>query len=548
MVSVTGAVGTAVEQVQDAVGAFKVLRRSGLLDPTRPKELLTTVKRAKIIGPCASVVAHGADEYPEAGAVADDRGELTYGELNANANALANHLEASGVERGSVIGVIARDHRGLLTTMSAAGKAGYRLAMMNTGFGKTQFVEVAEREKIVAMLYDEEFTDLADALPAETLRIVTWVDGERPVPEGVRTLDDIVADGDTATPPEPDEWAGLVILTSGTTGLPKGAQRSKLSPFSSALLLDRIPFPQRGTMVIVSPIFHSTGFALWGVGAALGNKTVVMRRFDPEKTLAALAEHKAEVLVAVPTMLHRMLALGPDVIKKYDTSALRIIVIAGSALSPALSEAVQDTFGDVLYNLYGSTEVAIASVAQPKELRLAPGTVGRPPVTSRLALFDDEGRRISGTNVRGRLFVRNGAPFEGYTDGRNKEIIDGYMSTGDMARFDEHGLLHIDGRDDDMIVSGGENVYPLEVENLLAEHPDIDDVAVIGVDDDEFGKRLRAFIVAAQDANPSPEDIKAHVKANLARYKVPRDVVFVDELPRNPTGKLVRRQLPTGPL
>lgn len=150
------------------------------------------------------MVAHGADEYPEAGAVADERGELTYGELNANANALANHLEASGVERGSVIGVIARDHRGLLTSMSAAGKAGYRLAMMNTGFGKTQFVEVAEREKIVAMLYDEEFTDLADALPAETLRIVTWVDGERPVPEGVRTLDDIVADGDTATPPEPD--------------------------------------------------------------------------------------------------------------------------------------------------------------------------------------------------------------------------------------------------------------------------------------------------------------------------------------------------------
>ncbi len=284
------------------------------------------------------------------------------------------------------------------------------------------------------------------------------------------------------------------------------------------------------------------------MGTALGNKTVVMRRFDAEKTLAAIAEHKAEVLVAVPTMLHRMVALGPDVIGKYDLSSLKIVVLAGSALSPTLSEAIQDTFGDVLYNLYGSTEVAIATVAQPKELRLAPGTVGRAPVTSRLALFDDKGNRISGTDVRGRLFVRNGAPFEGYTDGRNKEIIDGYMSTGDMARFDEHGLLHIDGRDDDMIVSGGENVYPLEVENLLGEHPDIDDVAVIGVDDDEYGKRLRAFIVAAEHANPTPEDIKAHVKKHLARYKVPRDVVFVDDLPRNPTGKLVRRHLPTGPL
>ncbi|WP_168697961.1 acyl-CoA synthetase [Gordonia paraffinivorans] len=548
MVSVTSAVGTAVESVQDAVGALKVLVRSGLLNPTNPKETLTTVKRAKTIGPCGSVVARGAEEYPDAGAIADEKGELTYGELDAHANALANHLLASGIERGSVIGVIARDHRGLLTTMSAAGKAGLRLAMMNTGFGKTQFVEVAEREKVTAMLYDEEFGDLADALPPEILRIVTWVDGKRPIPDGVRTLEDITATGDTSTPAEPDEWAGLVILTSGTTGLPKGAQRTKLSPFSSALIVDRIPVPRRGTAVIVSPIFHSTGFALWGVAAALGNKAVVLRRFDPEKTLAALAEHRAEMLVAVPTMLHRILALGPETIAKYDTSALRVIVIAGSALSPTLSEAVQDTFGDVLYNLYGSTEVAIASVATPAELRLAPGTVGRPPVTSRLALFDDEGNRIHGTNVRGRLFVRNGAPFEGYTDGRNKEIIDGYMSTGDMARFDEHGLLHIDGRDDDMIVSGGENVYPLEVENLLAEHPDIDDVAVIGVDDDEFGKRLRAFIVAAPRANPTPDDIKAHVKAHLARYKVPRDVVFVDELPRNPTGKLVRRLLPAGPL
>ncbi|MET4166833.1 MULTISPECIES: acyl-CoA synthetase [Gordonia] len=548
MVSVTGAVGTVVESAQDAFGAFKVLRRAGLVDPTRPKELLTTVKRAKIIGPCAAAVAHGADEYPEAGAVADEHGELTFGELNAHANALANHLLSSGIKPGAVIGVIARDHRGLLTTMSAAGKAGFRLAMMNTGFGKTQFAEVAEREKIVAMLYDEEFTDLADSLPADTLRIVTWIDGNRPIGDGVRTLDDIVDSGDSSTPPEPPEWGGLVILTSGTTGLPKGAQRSKMSPFASALLLDRIPIPQRSAMVIVSPIFHSTGFALWGVGTALGNKTVVMRRFDAEKTLAAIAEHKAEVLVAVPTMLHRMVALGPDVIGKYDVSSLKIIVLAGSALSPTLSEAVQDTFGDVLYNLYGSTEVAIATVAQPKELRLAPGTVGRAPVTSRLALFDDDGKRISGTNVRGRLFVRNGAPFEGYTDGRNKEIIDGYMSTGDMARFDEHGLLHIDGRDDDMIVSGGENVYPLEVENLLGRHPDIDDVAVIGVDDDEYGKRLRAFIVVAEHANPTPEDIKAHVKGHLARYKVPRDIVFTDELPRNPTGKLVRRHLPTGPL
>ncbi|MFW0786593.1 acyl-CoA synthetase [Gordonia sp. CPCC 206044] len=537
-----------LEVLSDTVQAIRVLQKAGALDITKPGEVVKASKRAKSIGAPAAVIMHGAEEHPDAPALTDERGTVTFGDLDRASNALANDLLGLGLSPGSVIGVLARDHRGLLTVMSAAGRAGLRLVMMNTGFGKTQFAEVAEREGVAAMFYDEEFTDLLDALPDDMPRCLTWVDGNRPVPDGVRILDDVIDGGNTTAPPMPAELGGLVILTSGTTGLPKGARRGKFSPFTSALLLDRVPIPHDGTMVIVSPIFHSTGFAVWGVGTALGNKTVVMRRFDAEKTLAALAEHRAETLVAVPTMLHRMLALGPEVLAKYDTSALKIIVIAGSALSPTLSEAVQDAFGDVLYNMYGSTEVAIAAIAQPHELRRAPGTVGRPPVSSHLALFDQNDRRITEKNVRGRLFVRNGAPFEGYTDGRNKQILEGYMSTGDMGRFDADGLLFIEGRDDDMIVSGGENVYPLEVENLLAEHPDVADVAVVGVDDEEFGTRLRAFIVRAEDTDPQVDDIKTHVRSHLARYKVPRDVVFIDELPRNATGKLVRRQLPTGPL
>ncbi|GAC67595.1 acyl-CoA synthetase [Gordonia soli] len=534
--------------LSDTVGALRVLQSSGALDFRRPREVAAAVKRNATIGAPAAIVRHGAEKHPDAPAITDEHGTISFAELDRNSNAVANELIAAGLSTGDVVGILARDHRGLVTVLSAAGRAGLRLAMLNTGFGATQLGEVVERENIAAVLYDEEFTDLIDTLPAELPRYLTWVDGDRAVPEGVKTLQAIVADGNSSSPPDPKQWAGLVILTSGTTGLPKGARRGKVSPFTTALLLDRIPFPQQGTMVIVSPIFHSTGFALWGVGTALGNHTVVMRRFDAEKTLAALSEHRAEMLVAVPTMLHRMIALGPEVFAKYDLSALKVIVIAGSALSPTLSEAVQDAFGDVLYNLYGSTEVAVASVAQPHELRLAPGTVGRAPVSSHLRLYDENDRPISGSNVRGRLFVRNGAPFEGYTDGRTKQVIDGYMSTGDMARFDEHGLMFIEGRDDDMIVSGGENVYPLEVENLLAEHPEVADVAVVGVEDDEFGTRLRAFIVRAPDAEPQVDEIKHHVRSHLARYKVPRDVVFVEDLPRNPTGKLVRRLLPTGPL
>jgi fatty-acyl-CoA synthase len=275
----------------------------------------------------------------------------------------------------------------------------------------------------------------------------------------------------------------------------------------------------------------------------LGNKIVTTRRFDPEVTLKLIADHKADMLVAVPTMLHRMVELAPDVIAKYDASTLKAIVISGSALTPELSNRVQDTFGDVLYNMYGSTECGIATIATPDELRMAPGTAGRSPVTCEVVLFDNNDRRVHGTNKRGRIFVRSGLPFEGYTDGRHKQIIDGYMSSGDMGYLDENGLLFVDGRDDDMIVSGGENVFPQEVENLLFERDDVFDAAVVGVDDSEFGKRLRAFIVSQPGAPQDVDEIKLYVKNNLARYKVPRDVVFIDELPRNVTGKLLRRVL-----
>jgi fatty-acyl-CoA synthase len=396
---------------------------------------------------------------------------------------------------------------------------------------------------VKVVLHDSEFLGLLDALPPDLPRVLTWEDEGTDLPAGVQSIDDLVAANSTDPLPAPSKSGGFVILTSGTTGLPKGAPRAKVSPLATAQMVDRIPFPRRGTMVIVSPIFHSTGLGTYLVGAALGNKIVTTRRFNPEGTLKLIADHKADMLVAVPTMLHRMVELDPDILAKYDTSSLKAIVIAGSALTPELSNRAQDTFGDVLYNLYGSTECAVATVATPAELRLAPGTAGRAPVTCEVVLFDENDRRIHGTNKRGRIFIRSGSPFEGYTDGRNKQIIDGYMSSGDMGHFDENGLLFVDGRDDDMIVSGGENVFPQEVENLLIERADVFDVAVVGVADVEFGKRLRAFIVAEAGAKPDPDEIKLYVKGNLARYKVPRDVVFVDELPRNATGKVLRQVL-----
>ncbi|MFD4443699.1 acyl-CoA synthetase [Nocardia sp. NPDC058519] len=532
-----------MSHLRESVKAIGVLRARGVSDPKKPLETLRTMKESKIYGPQATLVRHSARVAPDQVALVDERGELTYRELDQQSTAIARGLREAGIVEGTVIAVLARDHRGLIMSMIAAGKLGARIALMNTGFAKPQFAEVCERENVRAVLHDSEFLGLLDALPADLPRYLTWVDEGTALAAGATTFDDLIANNATEDLPAPSKPGGFIILTSGTTGLPKGAPRTKVTPMATAQFVDRVPFPRRGTAMIVSPIFHSTGLGTWLVNTILSNKIVMRRRFDAEATLAAIAEHKVEMLVCVPTMLHRMTELPPEVRAKYNLSSLKVILFAGSALTPELCIRATEAFGPVLYNLYGSTEVAIATIANPAELAEAPGTVGRSPITCEVRLYDEQDQPVQTPGARGRIFVRSGAPFEGYTDGRHKQIIDGFMSSGDMGHFTETGLLMVDGRDDDMIVSGGENVYPQEVENLLVERPEIFDVAVIGVDDPEFGKRLRAFVVLEEGQTIEAAEIQAHVKANLARFKVPREVVFLDELPRNATGKIVRRTL-----
>jgi fatty-acyl-CoA synthase len=532
-----------VSRVAELANAVKRLHDTGIIDLANLSVTLQTVKNSRVYGPQATMAIQGGRKYPSLPAVVDERGTLTYRQVDDMSTALARGLKRLGIGAGSVVGLLCRDHRGLIIAMASCGKLGARLVLMNTGFAKPQFAQVCERECVKVVLHDSEFSGLLDALPADLPRVLTWIDDGIDAPAGVQTIDDIIAANPSEPLPAPSKLGGFVVLTSGTTGLPKGAPREKLSLYATAQAIDRVPYPRKGTMVIVSPIFHTTGLGTYLVGAALGNNVITTRRFKPERTLQLIAENKADMLVAVPTMLHRLVELAPDIIAKYDTSSLKVIAISGSALTPELSTRVQDTFGDVLYNMYGSTECAVATIATPDELRSAPGTAGRSPVTCEVVLFDEHDQRIDGANKRGRIFIRSGAPFQGYSDGRHKQIIDGYMSSGDMGHFNENGLLFVDGRDDDMIVSGGENIFPQEVENLLVQREDVSDAAVVGVDDSEFGKRLRAFIVSQPGAPQDTEEIKLYVKNNLARHKVPRDVVFIDELPRNATGKLLRRVL-----
>jgi fatty-acyl-CoA synthase len=518
-------------RVRDRVAAARVLRHRGMIDLLRPDEAVRAFLAMRRYGAFGGLLDHTAARYGDAPAITDERGTLSFRELDQNSNALARALVDKGIRAGAVIASLHRNGRHLMTTVGASNKLGVRLVLMNSGFAGPQLADVAAREQVSCILADDEFRDLLNVVPPDTLRII----GDQ--------HDELIAGQSTAPLSAPSHPGGLVLLTSGTTGTPKGAPRTKIDPLQSAQVLDRIPLTRNGAYCVAAPLFHATGLATCALGLALGNRIMLARRFDPESTLKSIADHQAATLILVPTMLQRILDLGAEVLAKYDTSSLKVIFAAGSSLSPDLCRRTDEAFGAVLYNLYGSTEVAVAAVATPHDLRQAPGTVGRPPVGCTLAVYDEHRRRITEPGRVGTLFVSSGLSFAGYTDGGNKEIVDGLLSSGDTGHFDETGLWFVDGRDDDMIVSGGENVFPLEVENLLADHPDIVEASVVGVDDAEFGKRLAAYVVGRPESALDADAVKSHVRAHLARHKIPRDVVFIDALPRNETGKVLRRKL-----
>ena len=526
--------------VSDKAFELRVLHESGILEPLRPDKAVKIGATFLRWGASpATGVATAAIHHPHEIAIADERGSLTWERLHLRSNALADSFARMGIGPGDGVGVMCRNHRGFVETTLAAAKIGASALYLNTMFAGPQLVEVTKREAPKALVYDEEFTELLDGVDSSVARVVAWTDDEA---DGV-TLEELIAAGDESDHKPPPDKPRFVILTSGTTGTPKGAQRSSPDGLMAiAALIDKIPYRSRDTMMIAAPLFHSWGFFHFVMSLPTASTMVLRRRFDPEGTLQAVQETRANVLAAVPVMVQRILSLPEETLARYDLSSLRITSLSGSALPGELALSWMDRFGDTVYNLYGSTEVAYATVATPEDLRAAPGTAGKPPRGTEVRIVDEDGRALPQGEV-GRIFVGNEMSFEGYTGGGGKEVIDGLLCSGDVGHIDEAGRLFIDGRDDEMIVSGGENVFPREVEDLLADHEHVVEVAVIGVEDAEFGQRLKAFVVTVDGVEVSADDLKAHVKANHAGYKTPREIEFLPELPRNATGKVLKRDL-----
>lgn len=519
---VAGAGVTVIRQVL-------VLHRSRLIELHRPDRIVASRRAVSSLGPIAAGVILGARRHPDRTAVVDAHGALTYGGLDQLSDALTDQWLAHGIDGDSTVAVLCRDHRGLVSVMVAAGKLGARLILMNTGFSAHQLADVAARENVSAVVCDDELADIIARIPDDVIRLASTPSGERRAARGRRR--------------RPRQQGGFVLLTGGTTGTPKGAPRTVGSPLAAAQFLDRVPLRRGQTMLLCAPLFHGTALSQFIVGLNLGDTIVLHGRFDAARAVAQIATHRCDVVVLVPTMLRRILDLGPAYLARYDTSSLHVVFSAGAALPVALGNAATDLFGDCIYNFYGCTETATATIATPTDWAAAPGTVGKPPIGIKVRLFDDDGP-VESPGAKGVVHVGNSIAFQGYSGGGSKSSRDGLMSTGDIGHWDEGGRLFIDGRDDDMIVSGGENVFPGEVEEVLYTHPAVAEAAVHGVADDEFGQRLVAVLVLVPgNESPTAEDIRTFVKSRLARFKAPRDVLFVEELPRTVTGKIDRRRI-----
>ena len=522
--------------------AVRALTRSGIVAPTRPDRAARMLAALRLgVGP-ATACALAAARTPDAAAIVDERGTLGFAELDRRAAALAGALARDhGVGPGRGLAVMCRNHRGFVEAVLAASRLGADLLLLNTEFPGPQLAQALARHALGAAVLDQEFAPAFDQAGFAGARVIAWHDQDASAP----TVDALIARA--VPPPAPPRRQGkIVVLTSGTTGVPRGAPRAPslaalLGPFVT--VLSTISLRAGEPMLVAPPLYHGFGLAYLGLALVLRSPLVLRRRFDAQAVLAAVAAERVATLVLVPVMLQRILELPAEQRARADVSSLRAVISSGAPLAAPLASTFMDAYGDVLYNLYGSTETGFAAIAGPADLRAAPGTVGHAPLGVTVQILDDA-RAPAARGQTGHIFVGSAMVIDGYSGGGGKETVRGLMNTGDLGHLDDAGRLFVEGREDDMIVSGGENVFPQEVEDVLAGHADVADAAVVGVADAEFGQRLRAFVVARAGRSPSEDELKAYLKRHVARYKVPREVVFLPELPRNPTGKVLRTQLP----
>jgi fatty-acyl-CoA synthase len=534
--------------------AARVANRTGLLySMTRGglREAALMLKNGAR-NPSQIFKVHAANSPTKPALLWRDR-RLSFGELDERMNRAAAALQRRGFKRNTSVVLMMKNRPEFLEVQGGAGRIGAAGVSISWRSTASELVYLANHCGAKAIVFEADLWSVVQeakkSIPGVADRDYVVVGGEAPGCD--RYEEDFLAPP-TVTPridKGDEEEAAVVIYTSGTTGKPKGAVRKfpKDATFAILRFIAETPMRVDDVHLVTCPLYHSTAFGFLAMSGMLGATCVLMDEFKPEAFLQHVERYGVTSTALVPTMLHRVLALGPEVLSRYDTRSLRLIFSGGAPLSGPLAAETMDHFGDILFNFYGATETGLVTLAKPEDLRAAPGCIGPAVPGNEIRLLSDDGREVPEGQV-GELYARNKMLVAGYhNDGEatRSSMKDGFFSVGDLARRDRDGRYFIEGRKRDMVISGGVNVYPAEVESVLEAHPELAEVAVVGVADPEWGERVRAFVVRRPGGSVDEAGLKVWCRERLAGPKVPRDYVFLEALPRNPTGKVLKRELRT---
>ncbi|HUS29465.1 MAG TPA: AMP-binding protein [Kofleriaceae bacterium] len=559
-----------VTRAERAVFFASVLRASKVVSPMRPSAFAQFAKSARQtkLGPHVAIMFHAA-AHPEKEAIVEygEHGvrRLTWGEFDATINRVAHALVARGVKGGSRVALMLPNGSEYLIAQQAlarlgatAVQIGYRLKAGEIAFilensGPT--ATIVYGEYVGTMLEARKQANKGGAMlvvggevdPARRSQSAGLHSG--PGSDEIEDWDRALAAASPEMPPRVrgGDGGGVIVYTSGTTGKPKGANRSwrKTGFESVADMILQVGMRADDRHLVTCPLYHSAAPAFVAIMMSLGATCVLQNHFEPEAALDIIQKERITCSLMVPTMLIRMSNLPPETRKKYDTSSLRWVMSGAAPLTTEAARRFMEQFGPVLWNFYGATETGLVTLAGPHDHVSRPGTIGKKLRGNDIRLLDDSGSDVGPGQV-GELYARNPTLISGYhgnDDATKSSQRDGFFSVGDVGRIDDEGYYYLESRKHDMVISGGVNIYPREIEDHLSTHPAILEAAVIGVPDPEWGETLRAFIVLRHGQSLTETEVVTYCREALADYKRPRKVTFMAELPRNPTGKVLKREL-----
>jgi len=542
----------AIGSAKDGAFIAQVIHKSGMVSGLGAKGTVAFVQSLidSGMGPHLAVMLHAIGRPHRAAVVCGAR-RMNYTEFDKEANRLGHALASLGAASGEKVALMLPNCIEHLVAQECLPRIGNTSVQIGYRLKAAEIVHILDNAEPQVVIYHKEYeSELRGAItkaggPDESqLIVVGSAPGETIY--GHR-YEELLAEQRSDSPPRKAGGGGVIVYTSGTTGKPKGATRNWRDTGIAAVadLWSQVEARHDEKHLVVCPLYHSGALAFAKMTSVLGGTTVILEHFDAEEALAAIATERITSMFMVPTMLSRLCALEPEVRAKYDTSSLRWVVSGAAPLPTALAGRFQEYFGPVLWNFYGATETGLVTLAGPGDHTTRPGTVGRPLRGNQIRILDDEGDDASRGEV-GELYVKNSMIITGYhknDDATRKSTRAGFFSVGDLARTDDDGYVYLASRKSDMVISGGVNIYPREIEDVLHQHPDVIEAAVIGVPDEEWGEVLKAFVVTRPGSSLGEEGVVSFCREHLASFKRPRHVTFVDELPRNPTGKVLKREL-----